>query len=105
VPAQTDVAGNPLLPPIHLSGTTPEGWGAPDFLRLFSARQIRAQIVFTPREVWTLPRKQGGGKLLGVAARVEAILLTHARTGEVLGLWFAPEAAPVGGAPRKGAKK
>ena len=35
-----------------------------------------------------LPKK-GGGKLSGVKAKVEAILLTVGRTGEVLGLWTA----------------
>ena len=96
-PTQTDAAGNPLLPLIRLSGTTPEGWAATDFLRLFSTRQLRAQIVFTPQGVWTLPGKKG------VAARVDAILLTHARTGEQLGLWFAEEPAAGGG--KKGKKK
>lgn len=102
-PSQTDSAGNPLLPLIRITGTTPEGWAATDFLRLFSSRQIRAQIVFTPQGVWTLPRKQGGGKVQGVAARIEAILLTHSRTGDPLGLWFAEEAAGKGG--KKGKKK
>ncbi|PTL75720.1 hypothetical protein DAT35_53595 [Vitiosangium sp. GDMCC 1.1324] len=100
-PTQTDSAGNPLLPLIHITGTTPEGWAATDFLRLFSTHQIRAQIVFTPQGMWSLPRKRGG-KASGVAARVEAILLTHARTGEVLGLWFAEEPA---GAASGGGKK
>ncbi|MCY1077504.1 DUF6066 family protein [Archangium lansingense] len=103
-PTQTDSAGNPLLPLIRISGTTPEGWAAPDFLRLFSGRQIRAQIVFTPQGVWTLPRKRGG-KMQGVAARVEAILLTHSRTGEPLGLWFAEAPAASGGEKGKKGKK
>ncbi len=104
-PTQTDSAGNPLLPLIRITGTTPEGWAATDFLRLFSARQIRAQIVFTPQGVWTLPRNQGG-KAQGVAARIEAILLTHARTGNPLGLWFAeqPTAAPREPAAKGGKK-
>jgi hypothetical protein len=102
-PTQTDSAGNPLLPLIRISGTTPQGWAATDFLRLFSARQVRAQIVFTPQGVWTLPRKSGG-KAQGVAARLEAILLTDARTGEPLGLWFA-EGAAAGTGAKKGKKK
>lgn len=91
VPKQTDAAGNPLVPLLRVTGTTPEGWAAVDFLRLFSTHQIRAQIVFTPQEVWSFPRKRGTGKVSGVAARMEAILLTHARTGEPLGMWFADE--------------
>ncbi|WP_052518439.1 DUF6066 family protein [Archangium violaceum] len=109
MPTQTDSAGNPLLPLIRITGTTPEGWAATDFLRLFSNKKIRAQIVFTPQGVWTIPRKQGG-KAQGVAARIEAILLTFAPTGDPLGLWFAeqPTAAPkepTGKGGKKGKKK
>ncbi|QRK07189.1 hypothetical protein JQX13_45290 [Archangium violaceum] len=101
VPTQVDSAGNPLLPWMRLSGTTREGWAATDFLRLFSTRQIRAQIIFTPQGVWSLPRR-GGGMQYGVGARLEAILLSHARTGEQLGLWFADDPA---GSGKKGRKK
>ncbi|OJT22601.1 hypothetical protein BO221_22835 [Archangium sp. Cb G35] len=105
MPTQTDSAGNPLLPLIRITGTTPEGWAATDFLRLFSSKKIRAQIVFTPQGVWTIPRKQGG-KAQGVAARIEAILLTFAPTGDPLGLWFAdqPTAAPKEPASKGGKK-
>jgi hypothetical protein len=41
----------------------------------------------------------------GVAARVEAILLTHSRTGEPLGLWFAEAPAASGGEKGKKGKK
>ncbi|MFE8597896.1 DUF6066 family protein [Archangium violaceum] len=104
-PTQTDSAGSPLLPLIRITGTTPEGWAATDFLRLFSSKKIRAQIVFTPQGVWTIPRKQGG-KAQGVAARIEAILLTFAPTGDPLGLWFAeqPPAAPKEPASKGGKK-
>ncbi|WNG48153.1 hypothetical protein F0U60_31465 [Archangium minus] len=98
IPTQVDSAGNPLLPSMRITGTTREGWGATDFLRLFSAQRIRAQIIFTPQGVWSLPRK-GGGMQYGVGARLEAILLTHARTGEQLGLWFAEE--PAGGSKKE----
>jgi hypothetical protein len=97
VPTQTDTAGNPLLPLLRIYGTTPEGWNASNLLRLFSTRQIRVQMVFTPQHVWSLPRKKGGGKLYGVGARIEGLLLTHARTGELLGRWFAEEPASGGG--------
>ncbi len=103
VPSQTDTEGNPLLPLLRITGTTPEGWNASNFLRLFSTHQVRAQLVFTPQGVWSLPRKRGGGKQYGVAARVEGILLTHARTGEPLGMWFAEE--PGSGGGKTGGKK
>jgi hypothetical protein len=103
VPKQSDSGGNPLVPLIRITGTTPEGWVATDFLRLFTTRQIRVQLVFTPQGVWSMPRKRGSGKVSGVAARVEGILLTNSRTGEPLGLWF-PEAPDAGGG-KKGGKK
>lgn len=102
VPTQTDAEGNPLLSLLRITGTTPAGWNATQFLRLFSDRQVRAQVVFTPQGVWSLPRKKSGGKLYGVSARVEAILLTHARTGDSLGLWLAEQPAASG---KKGKKK
>jgi uncharacterized protein DUF6066 len=86
-PKKTDGAGNPILPLLQVSGTTPEGYNGAMFARLFSARSIRVQVVFTPLDIWSLP-KPGGGKIFGVAARVEAILLTEGRTGEHLGLWL-----------------
>jgi hypothetical protein len=104
-PTQTDADGNPLLPLIRVTGTTPEGWTAMDFMRLFSSRQVRAQLIFTPQGVWSLPRKRGLGKTSGVAARLEALLLTHARTGEPLGLWFAEEPPTATGGAKKGPKK
>ncbi|MFY0575455.1 DUF6066 family protein [Cystobacter fuscus] len=61
-------------------------------MRLFSSRQVRLQVIFAPQSIWGLERKQGSGKQYGVSARVEALLLTNARTGEPLGLWFADEA-------------
>ena len=57
------------------------------FARMFSIRGVRAQVVFTPQGVWSLPKK-GGGKNFGVTARIEAILVTEGRTGEQMGLWL-----------------
>lgn len=86
-PKKTDASGNPILPTLSVSGTTPEGFNGGMFTRLFSSKGIRVQVVFTPLDIWSLP-KPGGGKTFGVAARVEAILLTEGRTGEQLGLWL-----------------
>lgn len=92
-PKHLDSDGRPLLPFIQVTGSTPEGWAATDFLRLFRQHQIRAQVIFTPQSAWMLTSKDGGGKRYGVAARVDAILLTDARTGDSLGTWF-PEGSP-----------
>ncbi|MET0403662.1 MAG: DUF6066 family protein [Cystobacter sp.] len=95
-PAQLGADDRPLLPPLRVTGTTPEGWSATDFMRLFSSRQVRIQLVFAPQAIWGLERKQGSGKLYGVAIRVEAMLLTNARTGDTLGLWFADDPSSKG---------
>ena len=97
-PRHTDADGQPMLPFVQVTGTTPPGWNAGDFMRLFQKKQVRAQVVFSPQEVWSLQGRGGGTKRYGVAARMEAVLLTHARTGESLGVWFA-EAAPKASPP------
>jgi hypothetical protein len=45
-------------------------------------------VVFTPDDVWTLPKK-GGGTMKGVKARFDAVLVQVGRTGEVVGTWYA----------------
>jgi hypothetical protein len=99
LPPQTDVAGHPVLPLIHVPGTTSEGGNAQSFLRLFSERSIRVQVIFTPLAPWSLPGRDGG-KVYGVKARVEALLLTHGRTGDTLGLWFLEDGLGAGKQPR-----
>jgi hypothetical protein len=99
LPPQTDVKGQPVLPLIHVPGTTPEGGNAQSFLRLFSEKQIRVQVVFTPLAPWSLPQRDGS-KVYGVSARVDALLLTHGRTGETLGLWFLEDGLGAGKQPR-----
>jgi Family of unknown function (DUF6066) len=85
-PKKTDAQGNPIMPLLTVSGTTPEGWNGGMFSRMFSAKGVRVQVVFTPLDIWSL-NKPGGGKIFGVSSRVEAILLTDGRTGYELGLW------------------
>lgn len=92
-PKKANAQGNPILPLLSVSGTTPEGWNGGMFARLFSSKGIRVQVVFTPLDIWSLP-KPGGGKSFGLAARVEAILLTEGRTGQELGLWLDGKDAP-----------
>jgi hypothetical protein len=87
IPKKADANGNPILPLLTVSGTVPEGWNGQLFARMFAARGVRAQVVFTPQGVWNLPKK-GGGRNYGVTARVEGILVTEGRTGHQLGLWI-----------------
>jgi hypothetical protein len=86
-PKKTDAAGNPILPLLKVTGTTPEGWNGAMFARAFSSRSVRVQVVFTPLDIWSVT-KPSGGKVFGVAARMEAILVTEGRTGDHLGLWL-----------------
>ncbi|MGA9522160.1 MAG: DUF6066 family protein [Myxococcaceae bacterium] len=87
-PKKVDRNGNPMVMYVQAKGSVPEGWNASRFQRLFSTRGLRVQVVFTPQGVWSLPKK-GGGKQHGVKAKVDAIYVTIARTGEPVGLWLA----------------
>ncbi|AGC46129.1 hypothetical protein MYSTI_04840 [Myxococcus stipitatus DSM 14675] len=86
-PKKTDANGNPVMPLLTVTGTLPEGWNIQMFSRMFSMRGVRAQVVFTPQSVWSLPKK-GGGKNYGVTARIDGLLVSEGRTGGQLGLWL-----------------
>lgn len=86
-PKKTDAHGNPMVMYLQAKGELQEDWNAAQFQRLFSTRALRLQVVFSPQGTWTLPKK-GGGKLYGVKAKVEAILVTHGRTGDPIALWM-----------------
>jgi hypothetical protein len=87
-PRRTDAKGNPVMALLRADGQSPDGWMPGTFQRLFQMRGVRAQVVFTPTGVWSLPKK-GGGRIYGVSARIEGIQVTVARTGEPLALWLA----------------
>jgi hypothetical protein len=55
--------------------------------RFIGMRALRLQIVFTPQEVWALPKKEKGAKMYGVKARIDGMLVTVGRTGEELAFW------------------
>ena len=86
-PKKTTAEGNPVLPLLKVSATAPTDWTGQYYSRLFSSQSVRVQVVFTPLDIWTL-NKPRGGKILGVSARMEAILLTEGRTGVEMGLWL-----------------
>jgi hypothetical protein len=86
-PKKTDANGNPMVMFVEAAGDIPDGYNAQRLSRLFQQRALRAEVIFTPQGTWTLPKK-GGGKWHGVKAKVDAILITMARTGEPVGVWY-----------------
>ena len=89
VPKKTDAQGNPILAVLMIPGTLPGAETVEDMQRLFKNRGVRLELLFRPEEPWALAKK-GGGKLIGVKARLDAIQVTS-RTGAVLATWIAPE--------------
>lgn len=85
-PKKTDAQGNPVMMYVQARGKVPPGWSAPSIKRLFTSRQLRVQVVFTPQGIWSLPKK-GGGKIHGIRAKVDAVFVTIGRTGEPVALW------------------
>ena len=86
-PKKTDAQGNPILPLIFAEGDTPAEWSEGRFQRLFGSRELRIEVVVIPQGLWALP-KRGGGKILGVKAKLEGIRITG-RGGVPVGFWFA----------------
>jgi hypothetical protein len=89
-PKRADANGNPILPFIQVKGKVSQGWSGTRFNSLFMRRGLRLQIVFTPQDLWALP-KGSGGKNYGVKARIDAMLITEGRSGEVMGVWYGPK--------------
>ncbi len=85
-PKQTDNAGNPLLPLLTMRRRAPEDWDATRLQRLITGRELRVEVVFTPQDVWTLPRKRGE-RIRGIKSRINALQVTNGRTGEIVGSW------------------
>jgi hypothetical protein len=86
-PTKTDANGNPMMSFLPITAPIPEGGNVSEISRAISSRQFRLQIVFTPTGLWHLPKK-GGGKSTGVAARIDAILVTYGRTGAKMATWY-----------------
>jgi hypothetical protein len=85
-PRHTDAGGNPLLPQIAMRQKAPEDWDSYRVQRLIAGRELRVEVIFTPEEVWTLPRKRGEA-MRGVKSRIEALQVINGRTGDVLAAW------------------
>jgi hypothetical protein len=86
-PSHTDANGNPVLPFMTLKGTVSEGGNASTVQRMIAMKTLRLQVVFSPQGLWSLPKK--GGKIVGVKARIEAVLVSIGRTGEQIALYTA----------------
>jgi hypothetical protein len=85
-PKQTDTAGNPLLPLLTMRRKAPPEWDASRLQRLIAGRELRVEVVFTPQDVWMLPRKRGD-RIRGIKSRINALQVTNGRTGEIIGSW------------------
>jgi hypothetical protein len=86
-PSRTDANGNPVMPFMTIKGEVAEGGNAQSVARMVSMKTLRLQVIFSPQGLWTLPKK-GGGKITGVKAHIDAVLVTVGRTGEQVGLYL-----------------
>jgi Family of unknown function (DUF6066) len=87
-PSRTDADGNAVVPFIRVESVLPDGWNPAMMSRQVSAQTLRIQLIFTPQDIWTLPKK-GGGKLRGIKSKFEAVMVSVGRTGEKIGSWYA----------------
>lgn len=87
-PSKLDGNGNLVLPFIRIESVLPDGWSPAMMGRQVQAQGLRLQVVFTVQDLWTLPKK-GGGKVRGVKARFDGIVVTDGRTGTQIGAWYA----------------
>lgn len=83
-PKSTDANGNPKMPFIRIPSTMPENWNPAMMARQVAGQQLRLQVVFTPQGTWSL----NGGKIKGIKAKIDGVLVTVGRTGDQVGLWF-----------------
>jgi hypothetical protein len=84
-PRKMDSAGNPVVGLMRVRGQAPDG-DVDRLARLISMRQLRLEVLFTPEGTWKLAKK-GGGFVQGVKAKLRALRVTMARTGEVVAVW------------------
>jgi hypothetical protein len=54
---------------------------------MFKNRGVRLELLFRPDQPWAVAKK-GGGKLIGLRAKLDAIRVTS-RSGALLALWVA----------------
>ena len=84
-PSRTDAAGNPVMPLMRVSAKAPDG-DVDRLARMLAAHQVRVEVVFTPEGTWSLSKK-GGDTIQGVKAKLLALRVSMARTGETVAVW------------------
>lgn len=85
-PPSQDSEGRPRIPLMALQATLPGDWMPMDMERLLRTQGVRIHLVFRPQGLWSLPAKGRPGRLEGVKAKLLAVRLTNARTGEEIAL-------------------
>src|SRR5690606_14946604 len=86
-PKRLDAKGHPTMRLVKLSGRTTQGFDQRRFERMFKNGEVELELIFTPKQVWTLP-KRGGAPVQGVEVQVQAIRVNHVRSGEALVAWI-----------------
>ncbi len=84
-PKRTDRDGNPVLPLMRIHAHAPDG-DVDRLARMLRMQQLDMEVVFVPEGTWSLPGKDGK-KNQGVKARLVALRVTLARSGETVAVW------------------
>jgi hypothetical protein len=84
-PSKTDAAGRPVMPLMRVNGKAPDG-DVDRLARMLSLHQVKAEVVFSPEGTWSLAKK-GGGAIQGVKAKLLALRVSMARSGETVAVW------------------
>ena len=86
-PKKTDANGNPVFPFLPIKVKLPPDFSPQRFARTIGNKEVRMQLVFTPQATWAIA-KRGGGKLEGVQAQLEGVVLSLASSGDTLGAYY-----------------
>jgi uncharacterized protein DUF6066 len=84
-PSRMDASGNPVVSLLRVKGTAPDG-DVDRLGRMLAAHQVKMEVVFAPESTWSLTRK-GGGAVQGVKAKLLALRISMARTGDTVATW------------------
>ncbi len=86
-PLGLDSQGRPRIALLPIAATMPQGSLPMDVERLMRSGALRVHLVFKPLGIWSLPGKSG--KLEGVRARLQAVRIVNARSGDEIALHVA----------------
>lgn len=85
-PKRLDAQGNPTMRLVKLEGRTSQGFDQRRFERMFRNGEVQLELIFTPQQVWSLP-KRGGKPVQGVEVKALGVRVTHVRSGEAMVAW------------------